>query len=139
MSRRSEDERTHISSTRGGTLPLEAGAIVGGQSEAIRPKGVAVHFTEIVCDLTGARVGVLELQDRLVHFSRGSAYLDGATTSAWVLVILLKEAAVGAESGFTSAGRRGLAAGVDVHGEAAVVAHGGLARCVLSVVAGEDF
>lgn len=67
---------------RSGTLLLETGGIVRGQGEAIRPERIPIHLTEIIGDLTVAFIGVLELQNRLVHFYGGSAYLDRATASA---------------------------------------------------------
>lgn len=110
---------------------LETSGIVRGQSEAIRPKGIPIHLAEIIRDLSRARVGVFELQDRLAHFSRGSADLDGAAAGAGVQEGLGVGASLGSEGGFGGAGFGVLAAGVEVDGEAAVVEYCGLARRII--------
>ncbi len=96
------------------------------QREPLGPKRVPVHLAHVIADLTGARVGVFELQDRLADFPVLGAYLQRAPV-------------VGGEVGFAvgaCAGGEGvdgaaggdpavvfaLTADVQVDGEAAVVA-----------------
>ena len=120
------------------TLLLKASRVVGRQIEAILSERVTIHLTEIVVNRPRARIGVLELQDRLIGFPRGSADLDGATVRACVQVGLSIGASVGRERGFSGAVCRGLAAGIEVNGEVTLVEYSGLACRVLGGVRGSD-
>lgn len=114
-------------SARGGTLRLKASGIVGGQSEAKFSERVAIHLTEIIEDRTIAVIGVLELQDRLIGFSSGGAYLDRPTQSACVQVCLIKGTSISRDCGFSRAVCRVLAAGIDENVKITVVEYSGLA------------
>ena len=56
-------------------MALEATRIGAREREAVRSEGVAVDLAEVVADLPGARVLVLELQDRLLDLPRYLALL----------------------------------------------------------------
>ena len=107
-------------------LFLEAVVVVGREEESIGSKGVTIHLTEIISDLTGAGfggadIGVLQLQNGLQHFAGGLAHLDGAA------VVdrgegLRVHARIGGEGVLRGANGRVLPADVEVHVETAVVA-----------------
>ena len=104
---------------------MEAVVVVGREEESIRAERVAVDLTEIVSDLSGARVGVLELQDGLVDFAGGRAHLDGAAVVGRGEGLGIR-ARFGRKGILHGADGRVLPANVEVHGEAAVVANVGV-------------
>ena len=96
------------------------------QREPLGPKRVAVHLAHVIADLTGARVGVLELQDRLADLAVLGAHLEGAPVVDGEVGFAVGACAGGegvdGAAGGASAVVFALAADVKVNGEAAVVA-----------------
>ena len=107
-------------------LLMEAVAVIGREEEPIRAKGVTIHLAEIIGDLAGAGVGVLKLQNGLLHFAGGRAHLDGAAVVGRGEGLRVR-ARVGGEGVLRGTRWRVLPAGVEVHGEIAVVADVGIA------------
>ena len=106
-------------------LFMEAVAVVGREEESTRAKGVTIHLAEIIGDLTGAGIGVLELQDGLLHFAGGRAHLDGAAVVGRGEGLGIR-ARMGGKGILRGARCRVLPADVEVHGEIAVVADVGI-------------
>ena len=48
---------------------MKASMVGRCERESLGPKRISVNLADIIADLTGARIGVFELQDRLVDFS----------------------------------------------------------------------
>ena len=105
---------------------MEAVSVVGREEESIGSKGVTIHLAEIVSDLAGAGIGVLELQNRLLHFAGDQAHLDGAAVAGRREGFRVR-ASMGGEGVLRGASGRLLPADVEVHGEIAVVADVGVA------------
>ena len=114
-------------------MALEAARIGARKRKPIRTKRVPIDLAKIIADLAGARVGVLELQNRLRNLARHRAHLDGAAVVGGEVGLgvgaraggeLLDGAAVGHAAVVFA-----LAADVEVDGEGAVVAHVRLALC----------
>ena len=105
---------------------MEAVSVVGREEESIGSKGVTIHLAEIISDLARAGIGVLELQNRLLHFARGQAHLDGAAIVGCGEGLGVR-ARMGREGVLRGASGRLLPADVEVHGEIAVVADVGVA------------
>lgn len=114
-------------------MSLEAARIGARKRKPIRTKRVPIDLAKIIADLAGARVGVLELQNRLRNLARHRAHLDGAAVVGGEVGLgvgaraggeLLDGAAVGHAAVVFA-----LAADVEVDGEGAVIAHVRLALC----------
>ena len=123
--RRRENPRAHIMSTGSWAIFMEAVSVVGREEEPIGSKRVTVHLAEIIGDLAGAGVGVLELQNRLLHFAGGQAHLDGAAVVGRGELFGVR-ARMSSEGVLRGASGRVLPADVKVHGEIAVVADVGI-------------
>ena len=124
ISRVGEDIRAR----RGGRSAngLEAARIVADEHEAVRTKGISIDLAEVIADLPGARIRVLELEDRFLDHPRHFADLDGTAIVDEGIGLLVRPG-VSWECVNIAAGGDAiifaLAAGVDVDGEGAVVAH----------------
>ena len=105
---------------------MEAVVVVGREEESIRSERVTIHLAEIISDLTGASIGVLELQNGLLHFAGGRAHLDGAAVVRRGEGLRVR-ARMGDEGVLRRTSGRVLPADVEVHGEIAVVADVGVA------------
>ena len=104
---------------------MEAVSVVGREEESIRFKGITIHLAEIISDLAGAGIGVLELQNGLLHFAGGQAHLDGAAVVGRGEGLRVR-ARMGGEGVLRGASGRLLPTHVEVHGETAVVADVGI-------------
>lgn len=122
-----ENPRAHIMSTGSRALFMEAVAVVGREEESIGSKRVTIHLAEIISDLTGASIGVFELQNGLLHFAGGQTHFDGAAVLGRGKGLRVR-ACMGGEGVFRGASRRVLPADVEVHVETAVVTDVGVAR-----------
>ncbi len=96
------------------------------QREPLGPKRVPVHLAHVVADLTGARVGVFELQDRLADLAVLGADLERAPVVDGEVGFAVGSCAGGESvdgaAGGDSAVVFALTADVKIDGEAAIVA-----------------
>ena len=112
-------------STGSRALFMKAVSVVGREEESVGSEGVTIHLAEIIGDLAGAGVGVLELQNGFLHFAGGQANLDGAAVVGCGELFGVR-ARMGSEGVLRGASGRVLPADVKVHGEIAVVADVGI-------------
>lgn len=107
-------------------MSLKTSRIGAREGETIRTKRIAVHLADIVAHLSGAGIGVLELQDRLRDFPVLRAHLDGAPVVDGEVGLLVGACVGGEDVDGTAGGDAAivftLAADVEIDGEAAVVA-----------------
>ncbi len=108
-------------------MSLEATRIRARKRESVRTEWIPVDLAEVIADLAGASVRILELQNRLLDLSGHLAYLDGAAVVGGEIGLLVGagvgfEFVDGAAGGDTSV-VFALAADVDVDGERAGIAH----------------
>ena len=113
-------------STGSRALFMEAVAVVGREEESVGSKRVTIYLAKIISDLARAGIGVLELQNGLLHFAGGRSHLDGAAVIGRGEGLRVR-ARMGDEGLLRGATGRVLPADVEVHGEIAVVADVGVA------------
>ena len=71
-------ENTRARRTRRRAMALETTRIGARKRKPIGIKRIPIDLAKIIADLAGARVGVLELQNRLRDLARHRAHLDRA-------------------------------------------------------------
>lgn len=99
-----------------------------GQRKPFAGKRVAVHVADVVGDPPIVGVGVLKLQDGLLHLPGSTTDLDRPAVVDG-RVRFRERPCVGGDFALRRAGGRVLATDIKIHGEVAVIADIGLAEC----------
>ncbi len=69
-------EHTGTRGSRWSAMALEATRIRARKRESVRTEWIPIDLAEVIADLAGASVRILELQNRLLDLSGHLAYLD---------------------------------------------------------------
>ena len=135
-------KRTGTRRRRRSAISMETSMIARREREPVRPKRVPVHLADIIAHLSGARVCILELQDRLRDFAVLETGFQASTVVGTEVRFAVGACARGEHVDCTAGGCAAvvfaLSAYVEVDGFGAVVANvGGSERAGCGVDGGD--